>query len=238
MVRITFTGPEVHTFVWSGPASHLKLIVPEESSREAPMPLPEGPRSPNMRTYTPRRFDAASAEIDIDFVLHDHGPAGRWAARAQVGDRLVLIGPGSAYQVAADASLFVLIGDATALPAIETILAALPAGAEAHVLVEVADDGERRELETSAQLTVQWLPCGDDPAQAGVALEAALGELVDRLPLQDARIYIGCEASAMRRMRRLLVKERGLDRAAAVTRGYWKYGASNHPDGDYGDDAL
>ena len=235
MIRIRFTGPELAGFGWSGPAAHLKLIVPDEGSHEAALPTPDGPRSALMRTYTPRHFDAQTAQLDIDFVLHDHGPAGRWATRAQVGDRLVVMGPAPGYKVDADAAWFLLAGDDTALPAIETILAELPAQAQALVFVEVVDEHERRPLQSAAKLDVQWLARGPDPQRAGQPLEAAL-RAMPQFPAGPGRVYVGCEAAAMRRIRELLVKERGLDRAMLVTRGYWKLGDANHPDRDFGDD--
>ncbi len=235
MRRITFAGPDLAGYAWSGPAAHLKLIVPEAGLREAPMPGPDGPRSPYMRTYTPRRFDAASGELDVDFVLHEHGPAGRWALRAAVGDRLVLMGPAPGYTVDRDAAWFVLAGDDTALPAIETILADLPAQAHARVLVEVVDDREARPLQSPATIDVQWLPRGGDPRRAGEPLEAAL-RAMHAAPEGPGRIYVGCEAMAMRRIRVLLAQELGFDRTRLVTRGYWKLGDPNHPDRDYGDD--
>jgi NADPH-dependent ferric siderophore reductase len=41
----------------------------------------------------------------------------------------------------------------------------------------------------------------------------------------------------MRDIRRHLLNERGMDRTHAHTQGYWKYGATNHPDNDRGQDA-
>ena len=237
MVRITFTGPDLAAFGWSGPAAHLKLIVPDAGSHEAALPLPDGPRSLLMRTYTPRRFNAQAAELDIDFVLHDHGPAGRWATRAQVGDRLVVMGPAPGYKIDPAAEWFVLAGDNTALPAIETILAELPANVHAQVLVEVVDAQEQRPLHSAAKVDVHWLPRGPDAQQAGEPLEAALRALPP-LPAGPGCVYVGCEAAAMRRIRALLVNERGVDRSRLVTRGYWKLGDPNHPDRDFGDDVA
>lgn len=233
MARITFRGPELHTFAWSGPASHLKLIVPEEGAHDTPMPTPEGLRPTNMRTYTPRHFDAETGELDIDFVLHDHGPAGRWAMRAQVGDSLVLIGPGPAYQIDPEAKHFVLAGECTSLPAIETILAILPPAATADVLIEVEDARDARPLQSAATVAARWLPSAAD---SGAALEAALLALVAPLSRESTRIYVGCESAAMRRMRRVLLKELAFEKRSIVTRGYWKQGVANNPDGDYGDD--
>ena len=41
-----------------------------------------------------------------------------------------------------------------------------------------------------------------------------------------------------RGLRRHLLEKRGLASEQIVTRGYWKLGATDHPDGDYGQDAL
>lgn len=237
MVRIGFVGPDLQSFEWRGPAGHLKLVVPAEGEHEAPMPTPDGPRSPLMRTYTPRRFDAAVPRLDIDFVLHSHGPAGRWATRARVGDRLAMLGPAPGYAIDADAAWFLLIGDDTALPAFETILEELPATARALLLVEVSDMGEARPLRSAADIDIRWLPRGDDPRRAGEALLAALRDtsaLLQGLGSNPGRVYVGCEARAMRQLRHRLL-DAGIDRTRLVTRGYWQLGEANHPDHDYGD---
>ncbi|TAM53364.1 MAG: siderophore-interacting protein, partial [Burkholderiaceae bacterium] len=235
MTRITFGGAGLAGFEWRGPAGHLKLTVPDEGQHEAPMPQDDGPRSVLMRTYTPRSFDAKALLLDVDFVLHAFGPAGRWASRAQVGDRLVLMGPAPGYKIDPDADWFVLAGDDTALPAIETILAELPARARALVFVEVADRGEERELRSLAKVDVQWVVRQSDPAAPGQALDAALRALA-ALPPGPGRIYVGCESTAMRRIRDFWVKERGVEVRSVVARGYWKLGNPNNPDRDYADE--
>jgi NADPH-dependent ferric siderophore reductase len=234
MVRVTFTGDDLGAFAWNGPAAHIKLIFPEDGQTEPPMPQPDGPRSTRMRTYTPRRFDPAIPELDVDFVLHGDGPASRWAAQAKAGQALILAGPGPNYQIDPDAVWFLLAGDDAALPAIETILDALPAEARVRVLLEVADKHEERPLSTAAQLDITWLHGGAQP-EPDTALEAAVRAI--ELPAGNGRIYVGCEAAAVRRIRTHLLHERGLDPATIVTRGYWKLGAVNHTDHDYGTDS-
>jgi NADPH-dependent ferric siderophore reductase len=235
MVTVTFTGDDLGAFAWNGPAAHIKLIFPEEGQAEPSMPQPDGPRSTRMRTYTPRRFDPAAPELDVAFVLHGDGPAASWAAQAQPGQTLILAGPGPNYQLDPDAEWLLLAGDDAALPAIETILDALPAGARARVLLEVADEREERSLATAAQLEVTWLHREPDAAQADTALEAAIRAV--QLPAGSGRIYVGCEAAAMRRIRNHLLQERGLDPTEIVTRGYWKRGAVDYTDHDYGTDS-
>ena len=127
-----------------------------------------------------------------------------------------------------------LAGDDAALPAIATILDALPAGVAARVLVEVADEHEERPLVSAAQLDITWLHRGPASNQVDMALEQAIRSM--ELPAGNGRIYIGCEAAAMRRIRRHLLQERGLDPKSIVTRGYWKLGDINYTDHDYGED--
>ena len=234
MVRVTFTGDDLAAFGWNGPAAHIKLIFPEEGQTEPLMPQPDGPRSTRMRTYTPRRFDPAVPELDVEFVLHGDGPASNWAAQANPGQALILAGPGPSYQIDPGADWFLLAGDDAALPAIETILDALPAQARVRVLLEVADEHEQRPLSTAAQLDITWLHRAAHAAEVNTALEQAIRTM--QLPAGNGRIYVGCEASAMRRIRTHLLYERGLDPAAIVTRGYWKLGAVDYTDHDYGTD--
>ena len=235
MRRITLTGAELQGFEVSDPASYMKLIFPEPGQSEPDRPLPDGPRAKSMRTYTPLAVRPDACEVDVDFVLHGEGPASTWAAQAQVGQVLFLMGPGPGYKPAPDAPLHLLIGDDSALPAFETILASLSATANVQVIVEVAGAAEERALPGAPHSVVQWVVRGLDNAQAGQALEAALRQ--GAAPAPGARIYLACEASAMRRLRQLLIDELGVPRSQIVGRGYWKLGAVNHPDHDYGEDA-
>ncbi|MEO7401043.1 MAG: siderophore-interacting protein [Polaromonas sp.] len=235
MRRITLRGAELEGFEVSAPASYMKLIFPEPGQTEPTRPLPDGPRATSMRTYTPLAVRPDSLEVDVDFVLHGEGPASTWAAQAQIGQVLFLMGPGPGYQLPQQAGEHLLIGDDSALPAFETILAALPATASVHLLMEVVDAAEERALHSPAALTTQWVVRGADNRQAGSALQAALRQAGP--PAGEAHIYLACEAGAMRRVRKLLTDELGVERSQIIGRGYWKLGTVNHPDHDYGEDA-
>ncbi|MDI1235981.1 MAG: siderophore-interacting protein [Polaromonas sp.] len=235
MRRITLNGAELEGFAPAGPASYIKLIFPEPGQTEPTRPLPDGPRAVSMRTYTPLAVRPEALEVDVDFVLHGEGPASTWAAQATLGQVLFLMGPGPGYAVDSAATQHLLIADDSALPAVETILAALPASARAQVLLEVISDAEQRPLLSAAQLDVAWLARGTDHRAAGRALEQALRALAPIGP--GTRVYLACEAAAMRRIRQLLITQLGVDRSQIVGRGYWKLDVVNHPDHDYGDDA-
>jgi NADPH-dependent ferric siderophore reductase len=235
MKRVTFGGDELATFVWSGPAAHIKIIFPEPGLGidTVAIPDPDGPRPTTTRTYTPRRFDAAAQTLDVDFALHGPGPAASWAEQAKAGQQLVLMGPAPGYAIDTEAPWYVLLGDDAALPAIETILEALPPSTRTTVLLEVAAADEARPLAGPAQTDVRWLVRAGGAAP-GSALRAGLADI--RWPDAAGTVYVGCESNAMRALRATILETSGLDRSRVVARGYWRTGAVNHPDHDYDKD--
>jgi NADPH-dependent ferric siderophore reductase len=230
MVRVTFASPELADFVWNGPAAHIKLIF---AAPEAAAPGAETPR-PTMRTYTPRRYDPATRELDVDFILHGEGPASLWAEQAAVGQTLQIAGPGRPYVIDPAAEWFLLAGDDTAIPAISTILENLPTTAAARVFIEVIDRQDEVEIPAHPNTTVTWLHRGADVAKAGAPLEASVRAY--QMPPGSGRVYVACESGAMRRIRKHLLTDRTINREHVITRGYWKLGSVDYPDGDYGQD--
>jgi NADPH-dependent ferric siderophore reductase len=229
MRRVTFQGDDLATFVWSGPAAHIKILFPEPGEDVVPEITPDGPRQATMRTYTPRRFDPETKSLVVDFVLHGEGPASTWAAQAKPGQQLVIWGPGRGYEIDTTADWYVLAGDDAALPAIETLLEAIPSATHVNVFLEVVSPAEQRVLPGNAD--VRWFARGSDPKDAGSALLEAFAEFT--WPGGNGRVYIGCEADAMRRIRREVIASSELAPERVVGRGYWRIGARNHPDHDY-----
>ena len=243
MVRVVFAGEELEGFTTRGPAEHLKVNFPPPGETKLALPEwgPEGPillegqQRPLNRTYTPRRWDRETGELAVDFLLHGEGPGSTWAQQARPGQLIAVSHqPGGAYKVHAEANWYLIGGDEAALPAVGTLLEALPASCFAHVFVEVADGAEELQLESPARFQVTWLHHGRAAARVGRKLEEAVRKF--SLPAGDGGVWIGCEAGVMRDIRRHLLNERGMDRAHAHTQGYWKYGAKNHPDNDRGHD--
>lgn len=242
MVRVIFSGADLAGFQPQVPGHHLKLFLPAPGQERPAMPTfgpngaeyPEGQERPTVRTYTPRRFDADTLELEIDFVLHGTGPASIWAAQAKPGDTVAVAGPGGGYRASLTADWYLIAGDESALPAIGTILDVLPASARAQVYLEVAGAAEEQPLTSSAKLDVAWLHRGEERAP-GDLLESAIRAA--QLPRGDGQVFVACEAGVVRRIRKHLLDERGLDRAIVHTRGYWKQGEANHPDHDMGEDA-
>jgi len=243
MVRVVLAGEELEDFTTRGPAEHLKVNFPAPGESNVVLPewgpdgpiLRDGQQRPLNRTYTPRRWNQNARELTVDFLLHGEGPGSTWAQQARPGQMVAVSHqPGGAYKVDTTADWYLIGGDEAALPAVGTLLEALPASCFAHVLVEVADAAEELELESPARFQVTWLHHGGATTRVGRKLEHAVREF--RFPEGSGRVWIGCEAGVMREIRRHLLNERGMDRTRAHTQGYWKYGAMNHPDNDRGQD--
>lgn len=155
-----------------------------------------------------------------------------WASTAKVGDKVVVSTPCGPYNPDLSAGWQRVVGDDTALPAIGTTLEALPSNAQVHVFIEVMDAAEEQKLESAAQTHITWLHRGKNPS--GPALEKAIREA--KLPAGRPSMFVVCETQSMRNIRKHLLNERGVERSALYTRGYWKMGESNHTDHDTGED--
>jgi NADPH-dependent ferric siderophore reductase len=239
-VSVLLHGDELEGFHVDAPTGHVKLFFPAEGETAAPAPavvdgrvvFPDAAVQPAVRTYTPRRFDAAARTLEVQFLIHGDGPGSRWAERAAVGHRLVLIGPGGRFVLEPEVERWWIAGDESALPAIGTLLEAIPASAKAEVHVEVASDDDRLEIPMAAEARVVWHR-RRSPADYGAELLDA-ARLAEASP--DSRYWVACEAGAMRAIRRLLLDERNLPKTSVITRGYWRAGETNYPDHDYGED--
>ena len=229
MVRITLTGPELDGLSVDEPAASVRLLLPPPESTELVMPrwngneflLPDG-RRPTIRTFTPRRADPTTLELDVEIVVHGGGAASEWAESVRQGAPAAVSGPGRGYVVERDASAFLLAGDETTIPAISQLLEALPDETPVHVYLEVADPAGRVQLPAHPRASVTWcdLPAGETPG-------AALVEVVRGADIPEgARVWVAGEAAAVQRIRRHLFDDRGMERPRAAVRGYWKHGRS------------
>lgn len=231
MQRIVLGGDALEGFESPAPDDHVKLFFP---NAEGVFVLPElteqGPRYPEgqapspARDYTPRHHDAEAGELVLDFVLHGHGVASTWAANAQVGDALVVAGPRGSHLVADDYDAYVLIGDETALPAIARRLAELPEHAQAEVLIEIPEEGDRQPLPSAAQVRVSWLERNGFDAASSTLLEDALVDF--EAPDGDAYYWIALESRRARMMRKFVEGHLQVPKDWIRATGYWKA----HPD--------
>jgi NADPH-dependent ferric siderophore reductase len=173
------------------------------------------------RSYTVREWDPERCLLTLDFVVHgDRGIAGPWAAQAKPGDTLELSGPGGAYEPSPEADWHLMVGDDAVLPAIAVSLSRVPAGVPVFVVIEVDGPEHQQALDSPGDLELVWvyrsIGAGEDPL---LQLEA-----VRALSLPDGRghAFLHGEATTVRRIRRHLVRERGLPAESLSVSGYWK----------------
>jgi NADPH-dependent ferric siderophore reductase len=216
MLRVTLGG-DLDGFTSLGFDDHVKLFFPDESAGPGAEPQTIA------RDYTPRLYDARRNVLEIDFAIHDAGPATRWAEQASVGDALTIGGPRGSFIIPTDYDWHLLIGDETALPAIGRRLRELPAGARAVVLAEV--DGAEDELtfQSAAHVEVTWAHRRGAPAGASDVLARTLKTM--RLPTGDYYAWVACESLVAKALRVQLLAEHGANKKWMRAAGYWRRGA-------------
>ena len=222
MRRITLGGQELAGFISLGTDDHVKLLFPQNAEQAAALETmvlgagkDNGPM-PEMRDYTPRRYDLEKLELDIDFVLHGDGPASTWAEQAQPGQFLHIGGPRGSMIVPDIFDSYLLIGDETALPAIARRLESLAANRKALVVIEVENGAEQQVLESAAQVNVIWVlrEGGKDN------LLTTVKQL--QVPKGNRYAWVATETKVSRQIRRVLLDEHGLNEQFVKAAGYWR----------------
>ena len=205
MVRIVVTGPDLEGFGAGQFTDHY-------------VKCRFGDRT---RSYTVRDWDPGSLRLTLDFVVHgDAGLAGPWAAQAQPGDRLEMMGPGGAYAPDGGADWHLMVGDDAALPAIAASALRVPAGVPVFAVIEVDGPEHQQPIDSPGDLRVTWIHRTRGPGEDPQLQVEAVQNL--SLPAGRGHAFVHGEATAVRFVRRHLVLERGLPVDALSASGYWK----------------
>ena len=231
LIRVTLTGDDLHDFESASFDDHIKVFFPAPDADKPVLPeagpngpvFPEDQPRPVARDFTPRRYDRAARELDIEFAMHEAGPAASWAAQAKVGQYLGIGGPRGSLVIPAGFDWHLLIGDETALPAIARRLQELPAGTRVAAVLEVADPSARIDFDTQAELHAVWRYRSDSPYR-GDALLQAVRETY--LPDGEGYVWAAGESATMRAVRYHLCTQRGIDKSRIRAASYWKQGAA------------
>lgn len=230
LTRITLGGTGLADFLSTGIGDeYVRVFFPHgDDPTDVSLPVPAGdwwetpqgaPEAP-MRTYTISGVRPEAGELDIDFVLHEAGVAGPWAARAEPGHVLGLNAPTGLYSPPPGITWQVLVADLTGLPAVARIAADTPPGVRTRVVLEVPDDQDRIPFETGDDVEVTWVVGGNGRAPS------ALGQLVRgivdaRLPLDEGYVWVAGETVALRSVRKYLRTELALPASRYKVIGYW-----------------
>lgn len=171
------------------------------------------------RGYTILEPDPDAAEFSLDFVLHEpSGAAATWAKDARPGTRAEVAFTPQRLAIDPRTRLFVLTGDTTALPAIDTMLRAVPTGAAKHVVIQ--DDHDDRHLlplHRDARTTVSWAAPDETGASVVRGLQASLPA---DLP-EASFLWAAGERRLVKAVREYARVTLGLDRSRQHTQYYW-----------------
>jgi NADPH-dependent ferric siderophore reductase len=214
MIRVTLTG-DLEGFASLGFDDHVKLFFPDGTT--------EGAANMLGRDFTPRRHDPAKNTLEIEFAIHDAGPATRWAAQAQPGQTLSLGGPRGSFIIPTNFDWHLLMGDETAIPAIGRRLAELPPGTRVVVLAEVDGPDDEVAFETAANASVTFAYREGAPAGASDVLARTLKST--RLPAGDYYAWVACESLIAKALRVQLLADHGANKKWMRAAGYWRRGA-------------
>ncbi|MBQ0825509.1 siderophore-interacting protein [Streptomyces sp. RG38] len=241
-VSLTLAGDDVRHLERSGYDQAGRLFFSGPGQDDVALPtgerwmlahalLPAG-RRPRVRTYTVRRFapDLSSFDIEVSLRSPDGpgGPGNAWALAARPGDRVAFLDEGSRYAPAPGAGWQLLAGDESAVPAALAVLesSAAAGGPPAEVFLEVPADEDVRAVRpgvTAPEGTrVHWLPRNDPALRPGTLALRAVREAT--LPSGPCSAWAAGESALATGVRRHLVGERGVPRAAVTFRGYWRHG--------------
>jgi NADPH-dependent ferric siderophore reductase len=241
MVRVVLGGSGFDTFTPSDfTDSYVKLVVVADEVDVAgllhPLTLDSfadlpAAKQPVVRTLTVRRADPAAREIAIDVVVHgEHGAAGQWAATAEPGQPVYLMGPSGAYAPDPAADWHLLAGDESALPAISVALEALPANAIGQVFIETAEPEDELPLTAPDGVQINWIYRGGRADLVGedrAGDHAPLIEAVKSAPWLpgQVQVFIHGEAQAvMHNLRPYIRRDREVAAKWASISGYWRRG--------------
>lgn len=216
--RLRLSGPDLADFRYAA-GQDLMVLVDRSGGRLI------------RRRYTIRSLDPTAQTLDLHAISHTDGPGARWVRGLRPGDQVEAIGPRGKITLAGDADWHLFIGDDVAVPAMAAMVEALPAGARAVVLAEVADAAEETPVSAPAGVDLRWAWLHRDGRAPGdpAALLAALAEV--GFPAGSGHAYVAAEAAATAALRAALLA-RGLGAAQVDAKAYWGRGRANASHGE------
>ena len=211
VTRIGFLSPSLFDDLPEGPATYIRCWFPD----------PARPGVEHQRGFTPILTRRTIGAFSIDFLLHEPaGPASNWARHAAAGQRLGATVYGTTPFELPDPppTGMLLIGDPASLPALNSIIDALPD----EVPIELY-------LEQSHPLDVS-LPVATHPQlQHRWVSRTSATSLADAIEIRDWRgwhVWALTEASSLKRLRPVLKSAIGFPKTHTTVQAYWTQGRS------------
>ncbi|MEH6445438.1 MAG: siderophore-interacting protein [Oceanospirillaceae bacterium] len=224
MMRITLGGDDLVTFPDEQEGGYIKLHFAKSGVLNenvlAQLQSEDTQQRPILRTYTVRNQREDPKQIDVDFVMHDAGPASNWALNSEIGSEIYIAGPGKKKSVDATADWVLIIGDMTALPAISVNLSSLAETAKGYAVIEILHENDKQALAVPSGVTLIWVV--SNPASKS----SELVDVVKSLPelAGNASAWLACEFDKMRLLRTYIYQDLQIPRRCVYASSYWKQG--------------
>lgn len=212
---------------------HVRILIVKQDrtpvwphlSQTGAVVWPEGEDEVTRRVYTIRRASVESKQIELDFVMHegDHMPGAHFGATAKAGDIVGIVGPGGGV-TPLEVDVCVFGGDETALPVISRMVEELPAGKKITVYAEIADENERQDIQSSADVNWNWLYRNGKAAGTSGLLEQALRQHDWGKDSESRHVFVACEKGEVRQIKKFFTDEAKLPKNGFRTAGYWTLG--------------
>lgn len=213
--RVRLAGPMVASLAEEAPAAWIKLY-----------PYENGTPAKVGRAYTIRSVSPTRDHVDLDILIDHDGPLSRWGRGAKAADRIFAAGPGRGIRAPAESSRHLLIGDATAVPAILAIIEKLPAGRRVSAIIAVDGEAECQSVETAADLSLHWLL----PDGTGSMGERLLAEVRGLSVDGSSFVWTAADVETVSAIRRHCLQSLLHPRSLFHGAGYWKKGETGFND--------
>ena len=208
-IRITMSSPTLFDDATVEPTALLRFWFPD----------PEGSDSEFQRVYTIVWAEPDTGRFAVDVVLHEpSGPASHWASNAEPGMTLPVVSLGSrGFEVPDELPAgFLLIGDSASIPAINSILAVLPADVDVEVYLERhTTDDELIPITDHPRRRLHWVDRTD---------ELALAAAIEDRDWSDWYAWAGPEAGSLKHLRKRLREAFGFPKTDLHAQAYWTQG--------------
>ncbi|WP_051208564.1 siderophore-interacting protein [Propionicicella superfundia] len=200
--RLRFSSPTLLAEVAPEPAAWVRIWFPD----------PAHPGREVQRGYTIAEADPETGELDIDVVIHEPaGPASAWATTAVPGATVMAQSYGSEPFVADPAARgLLLVGDPSAVPAVNGILRAVP-DVPVELFLEQHHDHERD------------IPLAPHPSLHVTRVPHSPGALAGSIGSRDWanwQVWAAGESAALRALRALRGRPGGT-KANTYLQAYW-----------------
>lgn len=217
MKRVTVKMDDVEEFSVDSYGQWVKLFLPRRGDEKLVG-----------RAYTICAFREETGELELDFVLHSHGALSTWAMSAQVNDRIDIAGPRSGFRIGEGTRHLLIGGDETALPAIRSIVEALPSTVKVDAFIEIPDIRDAQPIDTQSAISLTWLARSGSTVLPVDALSNAMinADFSDT----ESELWFAAEATPVRAVRKHYLADRKIHKSRVCLSGYWKKGVDDFRD--------